>query len=825
MLFFLKFEYLLLNILLVQLNIDNVMSIWPSSNSSDIYLLGLFGYIPDASNNNNLVIHSRAMFKAAVLLSNQYNITIDGKLIGWKEGLTRGEVIVALNETCLSVSESNIVSIVGPEFSRETLLISPLCEKLNLPVISYSATDPDLSDATTYPNFYRTVPSDDIMALALVKLFNRFNWTSCLIIYQNDAFGSGGAKVINDLFNASNMKVVQMIMYDIAKKSIRGDLKTYLMNSPSRIVILWADSISTSLILQNALDSNVVGPLFTWIITSEILFKSFNERYYQNLVGMLLIEPVVASVVGAPYNTELLNAAYNIWQTYENETFPASTDVDYYALFSFDATWALIKSLEELCSSKINNSSSSCLSFNKSSFCFNFRFNQYDSLLSILARTNFLGVSGFVGFSNNTTDRINGSYYILQNVQASANGLKFASVLEYVGSGYWRVPITENSIIWPGNSLTPSVNRALLRGVSLRIEIAELSPFTMVQNVTDDNGQSTIQYTGYAIDLLQLLMDQLGFKATLLLKPSDQTYNEFVRAVSEGVYDIIIGAITVTSPRREIVGFSSAIYDNSLRTIVRQVNGPGIDLFAFLKPFSRGLWILVLGTCIYAGILIFLIERRKNEDLQNRSIPSQLIMSIWYCFGNMFGYGIEFNTRTAGGRLLTAGLYILSLILVASYTANLASDLTIARSQFVISGINDVKNGKVPINRVGILADSAIENYIKAVMPAGNEGLVENALNTIYCNLTEVGVSFAESSYAIVTPKEWLYTPDLDVSILSLRESGKIDDLKQKWLQARTCPDSTLTSTSLDIKALSGLFAIFVVITALSLLLFLWTER
>ncbi|CAF4768027.1 unnamed protein product, partial [Rotaria sp. Silwood2] len=147
--------------------------------------------------------------------------------------------------------------------------------------------------------FYRTVPSDDIMALALLKLFNRFNWTSCLIIYQNDAFGSGGAKVTNDLFNASNINVVQMIVYDIAKKGIRGDLKTYLMNSPSRIVILWADSISTSSIVQNALDSSVVGPLFTWIITSEILLNSFNESYYDDLVGMLLIEPVVASVVGA----------------------------------------------------------------------------------------------------------------------------------------------------------------------------------------------------------------------------------------------------------------------------------------------------------------------------------------------------------------------------------------------------------------------------------------------------------------------------------------------------------------------------------------------
>ncbi|CAF4681601.1 unnamed protein product, partial [Rotaria sp. Silwood2] len=347
----------------------NVISIWPSSNSSDIDLLGLFHYTPNGSNNGKLAIHARAMFKSAILLSNQYNITIDGKLIGWKERLTSGNMIDALRDTCLSVSQSNIIGIVGPELSRETLLISPFCEKLGLPVISYSATDPDLSDITTYPNFYRTVPSDNTAALTLVMLFNQFNWTSCLIIYQNDAYGSGGARAINDLFNASGITVVQMIVYDIARNSIRGNLKTYLTNSPTRIVILWAESVYTSLVLQDALDSNLVGPYFTWIINSVISLNSFNEEYYQNLVGILLIEPVVGSVVNAPYNIELLNAAYNIWQKYENETYPGSTNVDYYALFAFDATWALIKSLEELYSLQTNNSSS-FLSFDESSFCF-----------------------------------------------------------------------------------------------------------------------------------------------------------------------------------------------------------------------------------------------------------------------------------------------------------------------------------------------------------------------------------------------------------------------------------------------------------------------
>ena len=69
---------------------------------------------------------------------------------------------------------------------------------------------------------------------------------------------------------------------------------------------------------------------------------------------------------------------------------------------------------------------------------------------------------------------------------------------------------------------------------------------------------------------------------------------------------------------------------------------------------------------------------------------------------HIIGYGADFHVTTAAGRLLTVGLYILSLVLVAAYTANLASDLTISKSQDIISGIDDIKNGKIPFNRIGI---------------------------------------------------------------------------------------------------------------------------
>ncbi|CAF0954314.1 unnamed protein product [Rotaria sordida] len=227
-------------------------------------------------------------------------------------------------------------------------------------------------------------------------------------------------------------------------------------------------------------------------------------------------------------------------------------------------------------------------------------------------------------------------------------------------------------------------------------------------------------------------------------------------------------------------------------------------------------------------------------------------MSIWYAFGNLVGYGVEFSINTAAGRLLTAGIYILGLILVASYTANLASELTIAKSKDIISGIDDIKNGKIPFDRIGIRVGTAGEDYYLREISGGNpnyhklysrdelynsllarridisfinSGTGEYVTNNIYCNLTLTGTEFEKGVFGIVTPREWLYAQDLDVNILALRESGDIENLRQKWFGVQNCPDSFEESTAIGISALSGLFLVFGVIVILSLLLFAWTKR
>ncbi|CAF2526160.1 unnamed protein product [Rotaria sp. Silwood2] len=791
------------------------------------------------------------MFKAAVLLSQQYNLTIEGQSIGWQTAETSGNVINALSSTCRAILTSNIVGIVGPALSREAHVIANFAQTIGIPVISYSATDPELSDRNVYPAFYRTVPSDNTAALLITKLFIRFNWTSCIIIYQNDAFGSGGEKVTTQAFHSNGLIVKKSIVFDITTHQIRGNLKNELISSSTRLVILWAESTYTFLILQYAIDHDILGPEFTWILLSNVALNSFDRNSYQKLIGILVIEPTIGDAVNTPINSTLLDAAYNIWEQYEPESFPGPKKVNNHALFAFDATWSLIQSLEQLCS-LTNTWSSSCISIFNSSFCFDHRFLRSNTLFDTTINTTFLGVSGPIQFSVNVTDRINGSYYLVKNIQQYENYIDYVSVLEWSESDDWKLSLRRSVIVWPGNTLIPPTGHASLSSIRLRIGVIESKPFTMITNVIDEFGQSTTKLIGFVPDLIDLLQEKMKFIPEILLAPSNQTYAGLVRAVANDDYDIVIGDVTITAGRRTEVVFSNSIFDNSLRIIMRKNTDDSVDFLSFLRPFSFSLWILLCITSIYAGTLICLLERPENEALQDKSIISSAAMCLWYAIGTIMGYGADFHASTAAGRLLTLGLYFLSLVLVATYTANLASDLTISKSKSIISGIDDIKNGKIPFNRIGVRAGTASEEYYLREISGGNRnyyplksrqelyesllnniidasfldtGVGEYATNTIYCNLTLVGADFDKGAFGVVLPKQWVYGQELDVSILSLRESGALDDLKRKWFQTSSCPDSSVASTGAAIETMSGLFLTFAMISVLSIFLFAWKRR
>ncbi|CAF1222153.1 unnamed protein product [Rotaria sordida] len=140
-----------------------------------------------------------------------------------------------------------------------------------------------------------------------------------------------------------------------------------------------------------------------------------------------------------------------------------------------------------------------------------------------------------------------------------------------------------------GNSLIPPTGRAILKDVPIRVGVIESIPFTIVTNVIDESGQNTTKLTGYVPDLIELLADKIGFIPKIQLAPSNQTYSGLIQVVVNDDYGIAIGDVTVIATRRELVDFSNAIFDNSLRIIMGKTSDVTIELLSFLKAFSRNL--------------------------------------------------------------------------------------------------------------------------------------------------------------------------------------------------------------------------------------------
>ena len=82
-----------------------------------------------------------------------------------------------------------ISAMIGEFSSAVTIPMANLLDLFRIPLVSFSATDPRLSDKTQFGYFLRTVPSDSYEAIALTDIINYFKWTYVAVVNSGDVYG------------------------------------------------------------------------------------------------------------------------------------------------------------------------------------------------------------------------------------------------------------------------------------------------------------------------------------------------------------------------------------------------------------------------------------------------------------------------------------------------------------------------------------------------------------------------------------------------------------------------------------------------------------
>ncbi|PIE57657.1 MAG: branched chain amino acid ABC transporter substrate-binding protein [Desulfobulbus propionicus] len=161
------------------------------ASATDTILIGVPG-----AHSGDLASYGLPTVKAAELVVNDINE--HGGLNGMQvKVLAEDDVCkpeIATNTATKLVSEGVHV-ILGHVCSGATKAALPIYKDANIIVMSPSATTPDLTQSGDYPNFYRTIASDDLQAKTLVDFAtNTLHAGKIAIIHDKGDYGKGLAE-------------------------------------------------------------------------------------------------------------------------------------------------------------------------------------------------------------------------------------------------------------------------------------------------------------------------------------------------------------------------------------------------------------------------------------------------------------------------------------------------------------------------------------------------------------------------------------------------------------------------------------------------------
>ncbi|XP_074297911.1 glutamate receptor 3.6-like [Silene latifolia] len=293
----------------------------------------------------------------------------------------------------------NAVAIIGPQSSVIAHVVSYLAKRLQVPLLSFAATDPSLS-SPEYPFFVRTTQNDVFQMAVIADIVVYFGWRKVTAIYKDDDFGRNGIAALEDKLAGKQCTIsykapmnpepsgedIRQILYQLwPKGASAGSFSTMLDSGYVWIATDWlTDILETDSPLSSSSLSDVQGLLTLRFHTPESKLKKQVMTRWRNLIR----------------------------REYTDGLFGLNT----YGLHAYDTVWILAHALNEYFSQ------GGSISFSNTSMIRQFK----DSNLHLDAMRVFDG--GELLLSNYDSDRdlINPSYDIVNVVGTG-----------HINIGYW----------------------------------------------------------------------------------------------------------------------------------------------------------------------------------------------------------------------------------------------------------------------------------------------------------------------------------------------------------------------------------------------------
>ncbi|KAI3977485.1 hypothetical protein MKX01_000398 [Papaver californicum] len=763
------------------------------------------------------------------------------------------------------IKNVEVQAIIGPMASAQAIHMVLLGSRSQVPIISFSATSPSIS-LSQNPYFIRTTLEDSSQVNAIAAVVKAFGWRTVVPLYEDTEYGHGIVPYLVDALQNINTRVPYRSLFPDSASDDRIVQELHnLRTMQTRVFILHMASPLGLRIFQKAKQIGMMSEGYSWIVTEGLgsHLSSFNSSVIDSMQGVIAIRPYI------PMSKELSSFEVKWKRKFQKENPDIERNLDILGIWAYDTVWALASQVEKLESTNPRFSKRKTASSLNSSDVAKLGVSQIGpELLQGISNIKFKGLSG----EFHLVDRqLQSKTFQILNVVGNgarevgiwtlSNGIiRDISLVETTKSTYFT-PNKNNlrPIIWPGDTTDiPKGWVVPTNANKLRIGVPVKEGFTEFVKVEKNSGSySGYEVTGYCIEVFKAALDKLPYAVLYDLIPFQNSdgkagsYDDLVYQVNVQKFDVVVGDVTITANRSEIVDFTLPYAEGGVSMVVLVKKNMSKDTWIFLKPLEWKLWVTTGAFFFIIGAVIWILEHRVNREFRGGPHPL-------YQWGTMLSFSFSTLVFAQKERVLsTLGRFVIGiwffvvLILTQSYTANLTSMLTIQRYDPTYNDIGElIKHGY----NVGYQEGSFVFEWLKlkgfdesnlkiyrspeefdeAFTKGTSKGGIDAAFEELpyielllaaYCDkYMMVGEIYQNDGLGFVFPKGSPLGPDISRKILSIREEGKTQKIKQASFKSKmSCSgrDPFASSNSLTLSSFWVLFLITGLSAAFSIIIFL----
>ncbi|KAM1023973.1 hypothetical protein ACFX2I_037184 [Malus domestica] len=762
----------------------------------------------------------------------------------------------------LQFMETDIVAIIGPQSSVVAHIISHVSNELQVPLLSFAATDPTLS-SLQFPFFVRTTHSDLYQMTAVAEMVDHYGWKEVIAIYIDDDYGRNGVSTLDDKLAERRCRISYKLGIPPGHGATRGDLMDLLVKVSqleSRVIVLHVNTDLGLNVLSVAQYLQMMGDGFVWIATdwlSSLLDSALplSPEIMDTMQGVLVLRQHTP-------DSDRKRAFFSKW----NKLTGGSLGLHSYGLYAYDSVWLVAHAIDAFFNQ------GGIISFSNDS-----RINSVDKggslhleamsifddgplLLKNILQSSFLGLTGPVKFDSDRSlalpayDIINvlGTGFRRIGYWCNYSGLSTVPPEMLYSKPPNRSSASQQlySVVWPGEILSkprgwvfPNNGKQIRIGVPIRVSYRE---FVSKVRGTDN------MFKGFCIDVFTAAVNLLPYAVPYRFIPfgdgkNNPSYTELVTSIATGVFDAAIGDIAIVTNRTKNVDFSQP-YAASGLVVVAPFKKLNSSAWAFFRPFTARMWVVTAASFLVVGIVVWILEHRINDEFRGPP-KKQLITILWFSISTLFFSHRENTVSTLGRVVLIIWLFVV-LIINSSYTASLTSILTVQHLSSPIKGIESLKSSDEPIGyQVGSFAEHYLSEelgipknrlialgspqaYARALQLGPKKGGVAAVVDerpyvelflSSQCKFRVVGPEFTKSGWGFAFPRDSPLAVDMSTAILQLSENGDLQRIHDKWLMQSSCSlDTTeLESDRLHLKSFWGLFLICGIACSVALFIYL----